>query len=75
VIDSFQEDNPMFCIKGIGGYLCSTEKLIMCQKKGAPASMEATALEYSTKEAAEKALATALANFGNIPHNLGVIEE
>jgi hypothetical protein len=46
----------------------------MNHKKGAPASMNATALEYSTKEETEKALATALANFTNA-RQLKVVEE
>ena len=65
----------MLYIKGIGGYLCSTTELKLNQRKGAPAFMNATALEYSTREDAEKELATALANFGNIPNQLKVVEE
>jgi hypothetical protein len=65
----------MFYIKGIGGYLCSTDALKMNQRKGAPAFMNATALEYSTKEEADEGLATALANLGNVPNNLKVVEE
>ena len=65
----------MFYISGIGGYLCSTEKLVMCQKKGAPAFMNATNLEYNTREEADKALATALTNFGNNYNKFEVIEE
>jgi hypothetical protein len=65
----------MFHIKGIGGYLCSTERLVMNQKKTAPAHMNATALAYSTREEADKALAIALSNFGNIPNQLKVVEE
>jgi hypothetical protein len=65
----------MFYIKGIGGYLCSTDVLKMNQRKGAPAFMNATALEYSTKEEADEALVTALANLGNVPNNLAVVEE
>jgi 7-keto-8-aminopelargonate synthetase-like enzyme len=65
----------MFYIKGVGGYLCSTEALKMNQRKGAPAFMNATALEYSTKEEADKALATALAHLGNVPNKLEVVEE
>jgi hypothetical protein len=65
----------MFYIKGIGGFLCSTDALKMNQKKSAPAFMNATALEYSTREEAEKALATALTNFGNNYNKFEVIEE
>ena len=65
----------MFYIKGIGGYLCSTERLVLNQKKNAPASMNATALEYPTRAEANEALATALKNFGNIPNKLHVLEE
>jgi len=65
----------MFYIKGIGGYLCSTEKLVLNQSKNAPASMNATQLQYNTKEEADEALATALKNFGNVPNKLGVVEE
>jgi hypothetical protein len=65
----------MFYIKGIGGYLCSTDALKMNQRKGAPAFMNATALEYRTKEEADEGLATALANLGNVPNNLKVVEE
>jgi hypothetical protein len=65
----------MFYIKGIGGYLCSTEKLVMNQRKDAPASMKATQLQFDTEEEADEALATALKNFGNVPNKLKVIEE
>jgi hypothetical protein len=65
----------MFYIKGIGGYLCSTDALKMNQRKGAPAFMNATALEYKTKDEAEAALATALKNLGNVPNKLKVVEE
>jgi hypothetical protein len=65
----------MFYIKGIGGYLCSTDALKMNQKKGAPAFMSATALEYATKEEAAEALTMALKNLGNIPGKLEVVEE
>jgi hypothetical protein len=65
----------IFYIKGIGGYLCSTERLVMNQKKNAPAAMNATALEFATKEEAEAALATALKKFGSIPNQLKVVEE
>lgn len=65
----------MFYIKGIGGYLCSTERLVMNQRKDAPASMNATALEYTTKAEADESLAKALKNFGDIPNQLKVVEE
>ena len=65
----------MYYIKGIGGYLCSVDQLKMNQRKGAPAFMNATALEFSTREEAEKALDTALKNFGNIPNRLTGVEE
>lgn len=64
----------MFYIKGIGGYLCSTERLKMNQRKNAPAFMNATALEFSTEQEAKDALATAVKNFGNV-NKLEVIEE
>jgi hypothetical protein len=69
------EKKKMFYIKGIGGYLCSTERLVMNQKKNAPPAMDATALEYATKAEAEEALAQALKTFGNIPNQLKVVEE
>jgi hypothetical protein len=41
----------------------------------APAFMNATALEYTTKEEADEALAAALANLGNVSNKLEVVEE
>jgi hypothetical protein len=61
----------MFYIKGTGGYLCSTDRLVMNQEK----SINANALKYATKAEAEAALARALKNFGNIPNQLKVVEE
>jgi hypothetical protein len=66
----------MWVIKGIGGYLCSTDRLVVNQKRSAPASMDATALEFDTKSDAEDALTKALATFGNTPdHKFKVVEE
>jgi len=49
---------------------------VVNQKRNAPASMDATALEFDTKSDAEDALTKALATFGNTPdHKFKVVEE
>jgi hypothetical protein len=65
----------MFYIKGIGGYLCSTDQLKLCGSKGAPKALNADALEFSTKEFAEIALADFLKKVGNVPNRFEVVEE